>query len=327
MAKAGTRRRQKKKGAPGGEATREGARPPVSRSRFDVERAERVFEKLTQGREFINEHAMDVFLSGLLEQEDLHALMDRFREDAGEQAQELAYEAMEEEDEGRALELARKALKLDPGCIDARMAEVEISVVNANERIDAYRHIVDDAREAQGREFLRKNRGMLAQYVSARPLLRSLDTLARELAAGGSEDEAVTVCEELLRLDSADMMDIRETLLGLYLGRDNLLPAGMLLDKFPEDISAVFRWGRTIERFLAGDMDEARRTLDEAVRSNNHVLLIKLGAVERPRSIRRDYAPGSVGEAWYCILTLLTVFRKHPEFFDWAFAEVMAPVI
>lgn len=157
----------------------ETARPSFAHSRFAVERAERVFERLTQGREFIDDRTMDDFLSDLLAKEDMGRLMERIRGDPREQAQELAFEAMEENDKGRAL--ARKALEIDTGCVDARMTEVRASVRNVNDRIDAYLRILRHARQDLGRELIVKNRGRLAGYVDAWPLLRDLSALAARL--------------------------------------------------------------------------------------------------------------------------------------------------
>ena len=177
-----------------------------------------------------------------------------------EQAQELAFQAMEEPDDRKALELTRRALKLDPECIDARSVELQITVDDPQERAKAFQLMLKQARKAMGKEFFEENKGQFWGVVTTRPYMRALDYLADLLVPLERFGEAIAVYEEMIELNPEDNQGVRDSLLGLYLGEGDVLRARSLLNRYHKDDMAVFSWGRAIERFLSGDRRRGRRS-------------------------------------------------------------------
>jgi len=289
-------------------------------SRFATERVNRRIGKLVSGREFESMDELNDFIQQALEKENREGAPE-FPDDPAEAAQELAYRSMEERSDQKALELALKALEIDPDCIDARTVVIQITIHDPNEQIEAYRKLLAEARNKMGKGFFEENRGHFWGVVETRPFMRALESLAILLLSQERIGESIAVMEEMIDLNPNDNQGIRDALLGLYLGEGDILKAGMLLDRYSEDDLAVFSWGRAIERFLSGDMKAARKALTDAFESNPHVIAIMAG-VEEMSDDFGGYSPGDINEARHCLLELEHVWEKQPDVISWIGSEL-----
>src|SRR6202043_2926714 len=87
--------------------------------RASGETARKVIGKLVKEGDFSNIDELNAHLQRLMASGELNRMIQAPPESPAEQAQELAYRAMDEPSTARARKLAEKALKLDPACIDA----------------------------------------------------------------------------------------------------------------------------------------------------------------------------------------------------------------
>lgn len=289
-------------------------------SRFATERVNRRIGNLVKGREFESMDELNDFIQQALEKENREGTPE-FPDDPAEAAQELAYRSMEEKSDQKALELARKALELDPDCIDARTVVIQITIHDPNVQIEAYRKLLAEARNKMGKGFFEENRGHFWGVVETRSFMRALESLAILLVSQERIGESIAVMEEMIDLNPNDNQGIRDTLLGLYLGEGDILKADILLDKYPDDDFAVFSWGRAIERFLSGDMEGARKALADAFHANPHVVAI-LAGVEEMSDDFGGYSPGDLNEARHCLLELERVWDKQPDVIPWIASEL-----
>jgi hypothetical protein len=92
--------------------------------RFTAERANLNLHRLSKGREFRDHSEFQAFLDSVTA-EGLEKAMARYEYTDEDRAQNLAYEAMEEDDPEAALRLARQALELDPQCVDALVTKTQ----------------------------------------------------------------------------------------------------------------------------------------------------------------------------------------------------------
>ncbi len=290
-------------------------------SRFATERLNRRIGKLVGEREFESVDELNDFIRQALDKENREGAPE-FPDDPAEAAQELAFRAMEEESDQKALELARKALALDPDCIDARAVVIQTTIQGPDEQIEAYRKLLAEARSKMGKEFFEENRGHFWGVVETRPFMRALESLAVLLVSRERIGESVAVMEEMIDLNPDDNQGIRDILLGLYLGEGDILKAGMLLDRYHEDDLAVFSWGRAIERFLSGDMEGANKALADAFKANPHVVAIMAG-IEEMSDGYEGYSPGDLNEARHCLLALERVWEKQPDVIPWIASELL----
>ena len=219
--KSGKKRRKHAGPAPRG-ASPGTAHPQAARfSRFDTERVNLKVGKLIEGKSFKDMDELNSFVNKAMNDGTLDARESwpEGMDDPVEAAQELAFQSMEEDNDRKALDLARKALSLAPDCVDARVVEIQITVDDADKRVNACKNLLAQAREKMGREFFEENRGHFWGVVTTRPYMRALEYLTHLLMSMERYDEAGAVMEEMIDLNPNDNQGVRDTLLGLYLER------------------------------------------------------------------------------------------------------------
>jgi len=236
--------------------------------------------------------------------------------DAKFEAQELAFAAMEARTNAEARKLARRALKLDPDCVDALVLLADLDARSRAAHIEALRAAVAAGERSLGQQFMRENKGHFWLMLDTRPYMRALETLGGELAGAGMVADAIAVYEKMLAHNPNDNQGVRDPLLGLYLRADDLAGAGRLLKKYNES-SAAHAWGRLLERLLAGDEAGAEKALARAVQCNGFVAELLVKKIGEREELPDMYSPGSREEAILCRNWLGMAWRLHPEARMW----------
>ncbi|MBI2824015.1 MAG: hypothetical protein HYX69_04900 [Planctomycetia bacterium] len=235
-----------------------------------------------------------------------------------EQAQDLCFQAFGAHGRRR-VQLARRALQIDPDCADAHVILAE-QAGSAEDELDHYRQATEAAERALGPEFFAENVGHFWGISQTRPYMRARFGLADALNAAGREEEAIELYRDLLRLNPNDNQGVRYTLLpGLMaLGRDE--EAAALLKQFDEE-SASWAYARALLAFrLGGRSDAAARELRAATRINEHVP--ELLECDEPIPQPPHYAIGSVEEACIAADQLQAAFHATPGALEWIAEEV-----
>jgi hypothetical protein len=125
----------------------------------------------------------------------------------------------------------------------------------------------------------------------------------------------------MLELNPGDNQGLRYVLLGHYLVLDRLDAARQLLGQFDDDGSAMFAWGRVLERFLTGDQGAAQVALKDARASNRFAELYLSGAKRLPRQLPEYYGIGDENEGIVCAVELGAAWAKHPLAIEWLKAQ------
>ena len=265
--------------------------------------------------------------AGIESEEELKAFTDRFMAQynaglrdvsppsAKQQAQDLAYQAMEAFG-GTAIRLAREALQLDADCVDARLLLANADARSPTELVALVRQAVEAGERSLGKEFFEENRGHFWGMIETRPYMRARAGLAGTLRELGRTAEAIAHYEALLELNPNDNQGNRDVLLGLYFEVDDLDGARRLLDRFPDGL-AVFSWGRVLERFLAGDLEEASTARQQAHKDNRYVVDYLSEAKSLPKGPPDYYSPGQETEAIICAVYLGRAWQRHPDAVSW----------
>lgn len=115
--------------------------------------------------------------------------------------------------------------------------------------------------------------------------------------SSGRIDDAIVELEALLDHNPNDNQGLRDPLLGDYLRAGRLEQARTLLLRYEDDSSAVWAWGRTLERFLYGDQLAAQRALGQARACNRHAEKYLAGTKRLPARQPETYSPGAESEA------------------------------
>lgn len=249
--------------------------------------------------------------------------------DAKDQAQQIAFDAMDAPSAAQARKLAKRALKLDPDCVDALLVITDLDAHTTRVRIGGLQRAVAAGERSLGAKFIRENKGHFWMLIETRPYMRALEQLATDLVAAGLRAYAIRVYEKMLELNPNDNQGVRDPLLALYLAVGDPASAGKLLKAY-DDASANFAWGRVLERFLGGDHKGADQALKKALQVNRFVALYMTERLPLPKGLPEMYEMGSAEEAVLCVVNLRAAWDAHRDAVFWLYdrcAEIgMGPV-
>ncbi|HWZ42254.1 MAG TPA: hypothetical protein VNW97_02200 [Candidatus Saccharimonadales bacterium] len=241
-----------------------------------------------------------------------------------EEAQDIADRATQARTAKQAIALARQALAKDPDCVAALIVLADAGSKSDKDYIARLEKAVAAGERSLGAGYFEENKGHFWGLLETRPYMRARETLAGFLLGIGRLPEAISHFEGILVLNPNDNQGVRDRLLNCYLATADLEKAQRLLRQYRDEYSAVFNWGRTMERFLAGDMKGAERALRLAQKQNRFVAFYFTGEKTIPRDSPPYYSPGSEEEAQLCLETLAETLIAHEHLVGWLMAKLMA---
>jgi tetratricopeptide (TPR) repeat protein len=244
------------------------------------------------------------------------------RGEAGEptpldQAHEHLLHAYQEPDEQRRVQLAKDALAICPDCADTYVLLAE-HARNRKEALRLYEQGLAAGERVLGPEPFRTGVGRFWGLLETRPYLRARLGLAHALWTAGQRDQAVRHLQDMLRLNPNDNQGVRSTLAGflLFLDRDDDL--AQLLQEYAEEASATWAYTKALLAFRKhGDTPEARRLLQGAKKTNQHVPAYLLGRKFPPSRRPGSYSPGDENEALNYLGSFLVGWRSTPGAVAW----------
>jgi len=282
----------------------------------------RQMEKLMASGDLITQNDLNALLASLDGPSATEGLSDA-EADARDDAQQLAFDAMEAESEAEARKLAKRALRLDPDCVDALVVMASIESDSPGKMIEGLQKAVAAGERSLGAQFIRENTGHFWMLIETRPYMRVMAQLAGLLRAEGLNLDAIKLYQKMLALNPNDNQGVRDPLLGLYLAFRSLDEAGKLLHTYKEDASANFAWGRVLERFLCGDLPGAATALKKARKTNRFVELYFSGKKSLPKEMPQIYSPGSEEEAVLVLDNMSFAWAEHKEALLWLMVQLM----
>lgn len=235
-----------------------------------------------------------------------------------EQAREMCYQAFDSIGRRR-VQLARKAIKVDPDCADAYVILAE-EAATVDDRLRHYGEGVRAGEQSLGPERFEQDVGYFWGITATRPYMRARLGLAMALDEAGRRDEAIEHFQELLRLNPQDNQGVRYLLLPRLLASGRDADAARLLKEFDEE-SAIWAYCQALLAFrLSGRSPHAGRELRTALRVNPHVPDTILA--EDPLPQPPAYAPGSYEEAAVYAEDLREAFFSTPDAMEWFVDEL-----
>jgi tetratricopeptide (TPR) repeat protein len=300
------------------------APPAQPFSRTASEQAMRDLQRALASQNFANIDEANAFLQTLMGRKLDEPQLDAEPLSPKEEAQELAYAAMEARTAAMALKFARQAIEKDPDCVDALMILAAIEAESPMDTIEGMRKAVAAGERSLGPEFFEENKGHFWGLVETRPYMRALDELASLLRSEEDYPGAIKSYERMIELNPNDNQGVRDTLLGLYLGIGDLEGARRLLRKYERDSLATFAWGRVLERILSNDPPGAAVALKIARKTNKFVELYLTAKRKVPENLPDMFAPGSNEEAIICIDSLALAWSEHEDAVLWVLKQLLA---
>jgi tetratricopeptide (TPR) repeat protein len=289
----------------------------------EIAAAMRQMEKLMASGNLITQDDLNALLASLHGPSPAEGLSDA-EADARDEAQQVAFDAMEAESEAQALKLAKRALKLDPDCVDALVVLAGIETDSPRQMIERLQKAVAAGERSLGAHYFKENKGHFWGLLGTRPYMRALGQLAALECAEGLKLDAIRHYEKMLELNPNDNQGVRDPLLGLYLAIDNLEGARKLLADYGEDSMANFAWGRVFERFLSADLPGAAAALKVARKANRFIELYLSGQKGVPKQLPEMYSMGSDEEAVVFLENMSFAWAAHKEALFWLIEQLMA---
>ncbi len=260
-------------------------------------------------REFESTADLQEFLNGFMGKPIDEIVFEN--ESDSERAQQLVYEAFEVFPSEKAVALARQALALDDGCVDAQVMLAQLSGSSQDDYAMELEGIVSSA-EARLGLTLEEEAGHFWGILETRPYMRACMELAFALWRSGREAEACERLARMLELNPNDNQGVRGTLVGWRLATGDVAGARCVLDQYSDSGEAVLAWGRVLACWMADDLLAAAGALEVARKSNPHAERYFNGCSDCPEEGPDSYSPGEESEAVVCAMDLGQAWHRQP---------------
>jgi tetratricopeptide (TPR) repeat protein len=240
-----------------------------------------------------------------------------------EQAQDLIFEATELPNE-KGYQLALKALKMDPDCIEAYEYLGSLEPIPETE-ILYYKNGIEIGRRIFANNYFKDSIGHFWMIHETRPFMRCMQAYADCLAEMGRYRDSVSVFEEMIELNSNDNQGVRDQLL-IYLIKINEFNKFRKYDKmYKDDLGACMSFNRALFAFKTeGSSPNSNGLLQKAIKSNKHVvpkLISKTIKVNMPEV----YGIGDDNEAKYYIFFAHKIWYETDGAMEWLKRQTKGP--
>ncbi len=250
------------------------------------------FKTMEEAQEFVNKNVVGQKIPRF----DKEALTPE------EHAQDLVYQAIEEDDVIKSDTLIFMALLHDPDCSEAYeyLGDMAGSPMAS---LMFYKNGFVAARKKLGEKFFKENKGHFWGIHETRPFMRCLKNYAECLYTLNQKMPALEAFFELLELNPNDNQGIRDQT-GLYLLElDQFEKYLKLHQKYHEDGNAFHLYNYALYLFLTyGDGEKSNEALGKAKAQNKHIFHLLPSKKHLP-PLPEFYSTGDKNEAiYYCTM-------------------------
>lgn len=186
------------------------------------------------------------------------------------EAYELLEKAKEAKSEKEEIKLVKKALEVDPDCVEAKI----ILAVNQDDFMMVYHDLEQALEEEKVRLqklgfFAKENIGHFYGIFETREYIKAMNSLARIYANDGLIGKAIKLAKEILRLNENDNTGVRYLLMGLYAYMEDYSSMKKLYNKYSEE-NLFMLVPFMIYYFKQAKYDEAEKYLDRIKKVNKN---------------------------------------------------------
>lgn len=235
-------------------------------------------------------------------------------------AQDIMYEAWEEEDKKKKIKLAEEALAISRDCADAYNLLAEEEAETLEEVSEYYRKGMEAGRRALGEETFQEYYGHLWGFMPARPYMRARSGYMQCLWAAGAYEEAISQAREMLELNTNDNQGVRYKLSAYLAGlkRYDELDEFLNSSSYKEDCAAEWLYTRALVSFVKnGDSEVSNNNLRDALKSNKFVPEYLSGLKNIPAFLP-DYITMQGEDEGFCYAKMyFHAWEKVPGAVDW----------
>ncbi len=224
----------------------------------------------------------------------------------------------------RRVALARQALMLWRGCVDAHvvLAEDTSSLEEARELLERG---VAAGERVLGQKPFDEDVGYFWSIHETRPYMRARAALAGTLWALNRREEAVAHQRDLLRLNPNDDQGLRYRQAEWLLWLQRYDELNELFAAYDSDNSAALAYTKALAIFRRHGFENAKSFLDEARAANPHVIAYLTGRKEMPAEVPAHVAFGDEDEAVEYVARAAALWARVPGALEWLEFSSTAP--
>lgn len=233
------------------------------------------------------------------------------------EAEEFYGQALQAQTASERLDLATRAIELDPDHIDARTLVVEVCP-DAEIALGLAGETVELAANLLGETVFENEVGHFWNLLDTRPYMRARLALVQRLVAATQLEAAVEHMRDMLRLNPGDNQGVRWVLLHTLLRLDDWDAANALLDEYPDEGFVTFQFTRALTTFRnEGDSPRVRDLLEEAIEGNSHVIPLLAGTKQTSLDTIGLVVAGGESEAQVYSQQFLPFWVSTPGAVNW----------
>jgi len=234
------------------------------------------------------------------------------------QAQELMYQAWDEQNPAKRINLAHQALTISPNCADAYVLLAEEEADTLGRALEYYQKGVEAGEGALGPASFTENEGHFWGILETRPYMRARAGLAFTLWELKKREEALFHYREMLRLNPHDNQGNRYSLLILLLELNRVDDIDTLLNEYKGDWSSDWCYTQVLRAFQKeGASHVTQNALAKALEQNPYVPDYLTGVKRIPNRLPEMLSLGRESEAISYASSHLNFWRKAQGSVAW----------
>lgn len=237
------------------------------------------YEKLLRQKVFVSEKERAAFIDKL--SNNILELPERDIETPKGKAIALVIAAKTVEVE-EGFELAKKALSIDPECIDA-YEFLGLEEEDDHKSIAYYKDGIKIGRRLFSGEYLNSNRGLFCSIPETRAYMKCLSGYSSVLFSLRMFEHAIQVYETILSLDIRDLMSVRHELMLALIRTGDIKRFRKYEKRYHDDPAIYMHFNRVLFSYMTtGDSETTNNLLNLAVARNRLVVPVLI-TLNKPR--------------------------------------------
>jgi len=208
---------------------------------------------------------------------------------AAEKAREICWEACEVRYKKDAVPLVKKALEIDPDCVEAYNI-LGFHEKNTEKKLDYYKKAYDLFIANNGEDFFKDHAGGFWIIVETRPFMRAAFSYGACLWRTGRRSEAINVYTDMLRLNPNDNQGVRFILTSWLIITGEFAKARKIIDDYERCPACLIFDKLLIDILESNDATVVKKSFEEAAGENAFIPLYILNKKQLPKK-----SPGYCG--------------------------------
>lgn len=286
-------------------------------ARRSMEQMMKHIQRMIEEKNISSVEDLDEFLKEL-ENMDLSELEPLPPASPLELAQEMVADAWELPTRKRRINMAKRALEVDPDCADAYLLLAQEQGTSLTKAAALYEKAVHAAERNLGSDAFENYAGHFWGMLETRPYMRARASLAECLWELGDHDAAIEHYQALLELNPNDNQGLRYILADFLLAEGRDADLEKLLDRYPDDGASAWDYDRALWLFRKeGPGRKANQALAKALKANQFVPSFLLGEKPIPEALPAAIGCGDENEAVDYAYRGTENWRNTPYALDW----------